>query len=250
MDMSMYMKTTPIVKQIETMTQDIPGWSPVDQLYTLFNMAYFTAGLEGDIVEIGCWCGRSTSVLGMAARLIGKTKVHCVDLFPGRNDWKQNPDGSHSLQVEINGRRCSGYKTHTVWKEPYERDIAPLFEKHDSVLDAFMETIGKFGLDDLVITHRGDSCLFAESVARTFQCKLAFIDGDHDYESVCSDIRNMERFLVPGGWMCFDDAFSSYEGVSQAIRDCILDDPGFDLCQQMTRKFFVARKMNHRAKAS
>jgi hypothetical protein len=247
--MTMYMKTTPIIKQIETMTQDIPGWSPVDQLYTLFSMAYFTAGLEGDIVEIGCWCGRSTSVLGMAARLIGNTKVHCVDLFPGRNDWKENPDGSHSLEVEIEGRMCSGYKTQTVWKEPYERDIAPLFEKHDSVLDVFKETIWKCGLDDLVTTHRGDSCLFARSVAKTFQCKLAFIDGDHDYESVCSDIRIMEKFLVPGGWMCFDDAFSSYEGVSQAIKDCILDDPGFDLCQQMTRKLFVARKMSHHAKA-
>jgi predicted O-methyltransferase YrrM len=249
MEMSMNVKTTPIVTQIETMTQDIPGWSPVDQLYTLFNMAYFTTGLEGDIVEIGCWCGRSTSVLGMAARLIGNTKVHCVDLFPEKNDWKLNPDGSHSLEAEIKGRTCTGYKTQTVWKEPYERDIAPLYETHDSVLDVFKETIGKCHIEDLVITHRGDSSLFVQSLARTFRCKLAFIDGDHDYEAVCSDIRNLEKFLVPGGWMCFDDAFSSYDGVSQAIRDCILDDSGFDLCQQMTRKFFVARKANHGATA-
>ncbi len=245
----MYVKTTPIVTQIETMTRDIPGWSPIDQLYTLFNMAYFTAGLEGDIVEIGCWCGRTTSVLGMAARLIGNTKVHCVDLFPRKNDWRQNPDGSRSLEVEIDGKTCTGYKTQTAWKEPYERDIAPLYEKHDSVLDVFMETIEKCHLGDLVVPHRGDSSLFVQSLVSPFRCKLVFIDGDHDYESVCSDIRNLEKFLVPGGWMCFDDAFSSYEGVSRAITDCILDDPGFELCQQMTRKFFAARKVNDSAKA-
>jgi len=245
----MDIKTTPIVTQIETLTQEIHGWSPVDQLYTLFNMAYFTAGLEGDIVEIGCWCGRSTSVLGTAARLIGNTKVHCVDLFPGKHDWKRNPDGSHSLEVEIKGKTCSGYKTQTVWKEPYERDIAPLYEKHDSVLDAFRETIRKCRLEDLVIAHRGDSSLFVQSASETFRCKLAFIDGDHDYESVCCDIRNLEKFLVPGGWMCFDDAFSSYDGVSQAIRDCILDNSGFYLGQQMTRKCFVARKVNGGARS-
>ena len=52
----------------------------------------------------------------------------------------------------------------------------------------------------------------------------------------------MKPRLVNGGWICFDDAFSCYEGVNQAIRELILADPQFDLCQQMTRKLFVARK--------
>jgi len=72
--------------------------------------------------------------------------------------------------------------------------------------------------------------------------KFAFIDGDHGYDAVCKDIENVERYLVPGAWICFDDAFSSYEGVSRAIQDMIINNPEYSFGQQMTRKFFVARK--------
>ena len=48
--------------------------------------------------------------------------------------------------------------------------------------------------------------------------------------------------LVPGGWLCFDDAFSTYEGVDRAIRDLVIGKPEFDFSQQLTRKLFVARR--------
>ena len=72
--------TDPIIEQIEKMVENIHGWSPIDQLYTLFNLAYLASDIEGDIVEIGSWGGRSASVLGLAAQLIGNTVVHCIDL--------------------------------------------------------------------------------------------------------------------------------------------------------------------------
>jgi hypothetical protein len=165
-----------------------------------------------------------------------------VDLFPEKKDWKRNSDGSFSFEVEIDGVRYRSYQEQTVWPEPYARDILPLYEKHDRILDVFRETVGKYGLEDLVVVHKGDSARFAETVGASFRCKVAFVDGDHSYESVRADIGVIKRFLVPGGWICFDDAFSSYEGVSRAIEECILQDPTYDLCQQMTRKFLIARK--------
>ncbi|MGH2652192.1 MAG: hypothetical protein ACRDHK_13400, partial [Actinomycetota bacterium] len=70
----------PIIDQIESIVRDVPGWSPVDQLYTLFNLAFLNSRVEGDIVEIGSWCGRSAAVLGLAARRLGGLRVHAVDL--------------------------------------------------------------------------------------------------------------------------------------------------------------------------
>ena len=84
--------------------------------------------------------------------------------------------------------------------------------------------------------------LFWQEAPKDLQCRLAFIDGDHCYEVVCKDIDNMERLLVPGGWICFDDAFTEYEGVNQAITDRVLKNSKFELCQQLTRKLFVARR--------
>jgi predicted O-methyltransferase YrrM len=234
--------TAPLIKQLEDAVQPIPGWSPLDQLYSLFNLVYLTAGLPGDILEIGSWCGRSAVVLGLAARLTGSAKVHCIDLFPARDDWRENADGTFSLVVTIDGKTFGGYQEQTVWREPFLRDIAPLYEKYGSVYDLFRESIRNNGLEDLISVCRGDSTTFVSGLADDFRCRVAFVDGDHSYESVCTDIRNIERYLVPGGWICFDDAFSSYDGVNRAITDCVINSGKYELGQQMTRKFFVARK--------
>lgn len=234
--------TIPVINQIEEMVRDIPGWSPIDQLYTLFNLVYFSADLEGDILEIGSWCGRSAVVLGTAARLIGNTKVHCVDLFPKKDDWQQNEDGSYSFKVRLDGVTYGGYQDQTVWQEPFERDMLPIYEKYNGILDVFNETIAKNRLQDLVVAHVADSTRFVTAISDNFKCKLAFLDGDHSYEAVRHDIQNVERFLVPGGWICFDDAFTTYDGVNRAIEECILNNPIYQFRQQMTRKLFVARR--------
>ena len=234
--------TIPMMKQIEEMVSTIPGWSPIDQLYTLFNLVYFNADVSGDIVELGSWCGRSTSILGMAARAIGNAKVICIDLFPEKNDWKQTADGSYSFEVTIDNKTYDGYKDQTVWKEPFEKDIAPLYENNNGVFDIFMETMKKNDLLDLVKPFKGTSEILSRVMPENFKCRLAFIDGDHSYEAVCQDIKNIEPFIVAGGWICFDDAFSTYDGVNRAITDLIINNPKYELCQQMTRKLFIARK--------
>lgn len=234
--------TRPAIDQIEEVIRDIPGWSPVDQLYTLYSLVLATSGLPGDVVEIGSWCGRSASVLGLAARYAGNTRVHCVDLFPERDDWYENADGSYSFKVNIDGRTYSGYTDQTVWQEPFLRDIAPLYEKHRGVLEIFQNSVAQTGVADLIAAHRGDAASFFAQVGDDFHCRLAFLDGDHSYDAVCDDIRQVDRHLVPGGWICFDDAFSYYDGVNRAISDLIIANADYDLKQQMTRKCFVARK--------
>ena len=235
-------ETEPIINTIEELVKDIPGWSPIDQLYTLFNLVYLTSEIKGDIIEIGSWCGRSAAVVGLAAQFVGSTKIHCIDLFPEENDWFMNADGSYSFKVEIEGKIYYGYKDQTVWREPFEKDIAPLYKNNNSILDIFSGVIKRLNLQHVVVAYRGDSSICTQLGCRKIRCKLAFLDGDHSYESVCQDIRNVEGILVEGGWICFDDAFSSYDGVNKAIRDLIINNPEYELHQQMTRKFFVAKK--------
>ncbi|MDR3392984.1 MAG: class I SAM-dependent methyltransferase [Sulfuriferula sp.] len=233
--------TLPIATRIEAAVAHIPGWSPIDQLLTLFTLAYASADLPGDILELGSWCGRSAVALGMAAQITGHTKIHCVDLFPEKNDWYRNADGTYSFAVNINGRMVGAYGEQTVWAEPYERDIAPVYQRYAGILEAFNATIAANGLTAQVTPVKGDLTSFAASVAPGFSLRMAFIDGDHSYEAVSKDIAIVERFLVPGGWICFDDAFSTYAGVDQAITEYVIDSGRYHLCQQLTRKLFVAR---------
>jgi len=232
----------PLINRIEAIARDIPGWSPVEQLYTLFNFVCLTTPLEGDIVEVGAWCGRSSVVLGMAAQIAGGTCVHSIDLFPDKEDWKQNEEGNYWIQVQVGDTMHVGCREQPVWKEPFEKDILPLYAKHECLLSVFNETISKYGLNDWVIAHRGDSTDFAHSVSRDFKCRLAFIDGDHSYEAVCRDIGALESHIVAGGWICFDDAFTHYTGINRAIEEKIIGNPAYGVCQQMTRKLFVAQK--------
>jgi predicted O-methyltransferase YrrM len=235
-------QTTPITALIEQATQDIPGWSPQDQLLSLFTLAFSSANLPGDILELGSWCGRSAVALGMAAKLSGKGMVHCVDLFPEKDDWYRNADGTYSFSVTIDGKKYGAYDEQTVWTEPYLRDIAPMYERFSGTLDAFNIAMKANSLTDCVTPYRADLEMFATNVPQGFALRLAFIDGDHSYTAVASDIEIVERYLLPGGWICFDDAFSSYNGVNEAIQKNIIDSGRYQCYQQITRKCFIAQR--------
>lgn len=233
----MNLQKKPIILQIEEMVKDIPGSTPIDQLYTLYLLARNTSDIKGEFLEIGSWCGRSASVIALAAKHSGVNKVTCIDLFPNKSDWFQNDDESYSFKIDLGKGRCIYSQTEqTIWKEPFERLFLPVYDKNESMIDTFNENMKKFNFNDIVFPIKGTS-----SDIKRFDCKFAFIDGEHGYAAVCKDIKNIERYMVDGGWICFDDAFVSFTGVSKAIEDMIIDNPDYSDAQQLTRKLFVAR---------
>lgn len=233
---------TPITAQIEQAVGDIPGWTPIDQLVALFTLAFASADRPGDMLEVGSWCGRSAVALGMAARLAGRSVVHCVDLFPERDEWVRNADGTYSLKVQADGKTFLAYHDQTVWAEPFERQIAPVYETYSGTLEAFDKAIADNRLAPWVKARKGDMAGFAAAAPKGFALRLAFLDGDHGHAAVVNDIELVERFLVPGGWLCFDDAFTTYDGVNRAIEERVLATGRYGDCQQLTRKLFVARR--------
>lgn len=238
-------KESPIIDQIEHMVRDIPGWTPIDQLFALYGLVACSGAVDGDVVEIGSWCGRSTLVLASALSRVSDTgKVRAIDLFPQKSDWSENEDGSFSFSVSVDGNLIGGYKDQTVWKEPFQRDIAPVYEKYEGIYDAFSASIDSAGLHNWIEAYKGDSNqLLSNPGLAGVRARLVFIDGDHSYEAVKLDIENALRVLAPNGWICFDDAFSHYDGVDKAIREFIIGSEDFAFKQQLTRKLFVAQRL-------
>jgi hypothetical protein len=234
-------KPEPVTARIARIVASVPGWTPPDELLGLHLLAVSTAYLGGDIVEVGSWCGRSTVVLGHAAAEAGG-HVWAIDLFPANSDWRTNSDGSHSFSVDIGGDVVGAYEDQTVWDDPFQSDIATVYNRFGSVLDAFNASVAAEGLGKVITPFRGTAGMFvgANSVSRG--ARLAFLDGDHSYAAVCADIDAAEQLLLPGGWIAFDDAFSVYDGVDAAIRDRILSSPLYEGAHQLCRKFFVARR--------
>lgn len=234
-------KPRPVTERIARIMDSVPGWTPADELLGLHALAVATAPLGGDILEIGSWCGRSTAVLGHAAAEAGG-HVWAVDLFPRGEDWRTNPDGSHSFSVDLGDRSVAGYEEQTVWDAPFQKDIQTLYARFNGALDAFNNTITTEGLGDVVTAFRGTGEMFVGQARPNLRVRLAFLDGDHSYDAVCADIEATERVLAPGGWIAFDDAFSVYDGVDAAIRERVIASGRYEGAHQLSRKFFVARR--------
>jgi len=222
----------------------VPGWTPPDQLLALYTLVVATSAIEGDVVELGSWCGRSTVVMAhaLANQNGNRSRVVAVDLFPERDDWYQNADGSYSFKVALpQGGLSRGYVDQTVWREPFLRDIAPVYERYGSVRAAFDRSLETFDVAHLVTAVKGDSSIL-ESM-NDLSVRLAFIDADHSFEAVVADIHRVAARMTKGAWIAFDDAFSFYSGVDQAIQQMVISGSNFRSGQQLTRKFFVAQRV-------
>lgn len=115
------------------------------------------------IVEIGCWLGEST--VFMACRLPSDGKLYAIDSWIG-----------------------------------YPREI---YEITRNVYEQFLTNITYAGLSDKVIPIRMTSL----SASRIFSkyCKrvdMIYIDGDHAYEAVYSDIQAWSFYVKKGGILC------------------------------------------------
>jgi len=229
----MISKCYPITKFIEDVISEVPGWTPADQLLSLHSLVLASSCMRGNILEIGSWCGRSTVILAHACKLCGIGKVLSVDLFPKKDDWKQNKDGTWSFFTE-NG---NGFQGWTAWDEMYHHTIKPIYNKNNNLDEIFLANLKKFDVDDVVQYHIGT----VKTLHQNNNYRLCFIDGDHSYHAVCTDIKYCLNNMPSGGYICFDDAFSSYDGVDRAINDILILCKRMFFRQQLTRKFHIVK---------
>lgn len=143
---------------------------------------------DGDeVVEIGCWLGRSAIYLAQRLKRDGKrVKINVVDTFKGE---------SNQLEHEATVRECGG-----------------------SIRAAFEENIKRCGVADMFNIIEGDS---AQSAAEFADKSLAFvwIDAAHDYESVKRDITAWKPKVKPDGILAGHDA--QWHEVERAVKELI-----------------------------
>jgi hypothetical protein len=91
---------------------------------------------------------------------------------------------------------------------PQPLDTRPMFDTN----------IERYGVADKVrAVHPDDPLPFD-------QYDFVFIDGAHEYEPVCHDIKRAMRHIAPGGLLAFHDfAHPSHPGIEQAVDELLLD---------------------------
>lgn len=170
------------------------NWYSDDQLRSLEAAVELVKGLVGDIVEIGCWEGKSTCAI---ANKVYPEFVKAIDTWAGNIAEGNN----HPSVIKAK-----------------ERDVYEEFNKNIKA-----RTFGN------VIAQRIDCFDYLKKT--TSKIKFCHIDAAHDYDSVRRTIQMLKPLLVPGAVLCGDDFVSAGAhredlggGVEKAVRE---ECPGF-----------------------
>ena len=132
----------------------------------LADLARRTAHLDGAVVEVGCWQGRSTVAL---ARAVHPAIVHAVDT------WQGSPS---EISAELAAERDVYTEFIDNITELTEGNVTP----HIMGWREFFETRGPAPI------------------------RFLHIDAEHTYTEVFDNIAAALPMMVPGGIMCGDDA--------------------------------------------
>lgn len=155
------------------------GFLPADEADALYDAAWAMAPV-GPILEVGTYCGKSTTFLGAAAKARDGV-VFTVD----------HHHGSEENQL--------GWE----WHDP------ELVDPHTAVMDTlpfFRRTMHAAGLDDAVVAIVGRST----TVSARWSAPLAmlFIDGGHAVEHCINDYAGWAHHVRPGGVLAIHDVFT------------------------------------------
>lgn len=164
----------------------IPGMVDMRRGMYYYFLAY--AGIPGDIIEIGCWQGRSTSFLAQACKDSGNGLLHAVDTFGG------NPGNERAYRVGAD-------------------DLSDLEIN-------FLNNMERLGLADQVRVHSGRSEDVAGKVlSEVGDVRMIVIDAEHTYEAVKAELALYADALAVGGLLVFDDYSKRFAGVARAVNE-------------------------------
>jgi hypothetical protein len=122
-------------------------------------------------------------------------------------------------------------------------DVGDKYSKYEPTdyMKCIMKSYSDSGIDfdntNIIKGYSQDPNII-ESVSKEGPFDIVFIDGCHDYEIVCLDIKNYTNMVKPGGYLVIDDASSMLQGaygqflghydVAKAINDTLVGDSRFE----------------------
>ncbi|WP_158784455.1 class I SAM-dependent methyltransferase [Pantoea sp. BAV 3049] len=189
----------------------IPGQSDGDKLLALASV--FTLAVPGDIVEIGCFWGRSSYALAFLARHHGLGSVVSIDPW----DLQPSSDQGEGTQLVNDAVKLID------WEQVFQgflTSVASLdninyIRDTSSAAAVKYQELRQSGV--LRTAELGEICI-------TGEIAVLHIDGNHKYEEVKKDIASWMPFMKSGGWILLDDYEWSFgDGPQRAGMELIAD---------------------------
>ena len=154
------------------------GFMPAAEGLALYEAAA-SVDVDGPLLEVGSYCGKSAVYLGAAAQQGGRV-LFCVDHHRGS---EENQPGWEHHEPEV------------VDPELGVIDTLPFFRR----------TIRDAGLEETIVAVVGDSPTVASRWATPLA--MVFIDGGHGAEPAHRDYEGWAPHVAPGGLLAIHDVF-------------------------------------------
>lgn len=151
-------------------------WYPTEQGLFLQSLVKKVIGIEGQIIEIGCWEGKSTHQI---ANISYPESVICNDT------WKGNVAESEYTGI-----------VHKSEIYAFERDVFKTFKNNMDTLTKGNYSVVKKDCLEWLPTEIDP-------------VKFCHIDASHEYDSVYKTIEYLLPRIVKGGILCGDDYLNS-----------------------------------------
>lgn len=191
-------ETAALIRQAEL----IPGMCDDDKLSALIEIARYS--VNGDIVEIGSWWGKSASILARLARCFEIGKLLCVD--PWANE--------HLIQNEKIVDNASSQVDAEEALTIFQISMLPFNLNHINYLRMTSVEAAKYFNNNRAVRTE----IFGQT-EYSGQISILHIDGNHTYEAAKADIESWGKFMAAGGWIIFDDYIWPYGEGPQKVGD-------------------------------
>jgi len=173
-------------------------WYSNSQCKDLVDLVSFVSNLDGAVIEIGCWEGKST--INIANTCYPSTLI-CNDTWLGNVEESKVTGSKHITEIILENR---------------------------NVYNIFINNMNNLTKKNYTVVK--EDCL---TWLKTFNepVKFIHIDASHEYDSVAETIRLILPNIVKSGIICGDDFINANingldlnRGVERAVRELL---PGF-----------------------
>ena len=147
---------------------------------------------KGAVIEIGSFAGLSINhIIHMMRQARRSNSVVSVD------EW--HFEGAHDGIIPNSSVLFASYREHVI--DTFRRNLM-LFHADSlpyHVVSSSDQFFRLWAQNDTVVDFFGRSKTLGGPIS------FAYIDGDHTYEQSMRDFENVDRFLLPGGFIVLDD---------------------------------------------
>ncbi len=158
-------------------------------------MAIFAGLPQGDVVEVGCFLGKTAVVLTMLAQEFKTGAVLCVDPWSKQESVQKD---SPALVKAMPGS--------SEWDTLFVGFIANVAAIAEPGRFNYLRQPSVEGAR----AYRSETSITSSEFGRVHYCgriALIHIDGNHDYASVRADYEAWRPQMQKGGWMVLDDYY-------------------------------------------